>query len=63
MRSWLGGTIVLEYNFARIHNYVRQLIEACVGETWEQVALQVGRLGKWEFEDYTAHPASATVTR
>ena len=55
--------IVMEYNFARIHNYVRQLIEACIGETWEQVALQVGRLGKWEFEDYTVHPVSATMTR
>ena len=42
----------MEYDFARIHNSLRQLIEACVGETWEVVALLVGRLGKWEFEDY-----------
>ena len=55
--------IVMEYDFARIQNYLRQLIEACVGENWEEVALQVGRLGKWEFEDYTDHPISATVTR
>jgi len=55
--------LVMEYDFVRIHNYLRQLIEACVGENWEEVALQVGCLGKWEFEDYTAHPASAAVTR
>jgi hypothetical protein len=55
--------LVMEYDFARIQSYLRQPIETCVGETWEEVALQVGRLGKWEFEDYTAHPASAAVTR
>ena len=54
--------LVMEYDFARLHNYLRQRIEACVGENWEAVALQVGRLGEWEFEDYTAHPASAAVT-
>jgi hypothetical protein len=24
----------------------------CEGDTWQQVALKVGRLGHWEFEDY-----------
>ena len=55
--------LVMEYDFARIHNSLRQRIEACVGENWEEVARQVGRLGKWEFEDYMAHPVSAAVTR
>jgi hypothetical protein len=51
----------MEYDFAQIQNYLQQRIEACVGENWEAVALQVGRLGKWEFEDYTANSTSSAV--
>jgi hypothetical protein len=52
---------VMEYDFAQIQNYLLQRIEACVGENWEAVALQVGRLGKWEFEDYKANSTSSAV--
>ena len=44
--------IVLEYNFERIFNKIKQLIEACSGDTWNEVAEKVGRIGYWEFEDY-----------
>jgi hypothetical protein len=54
--------LVMEYDFARIQNYLRQLMETCVGKNWEEVALQVGRLGKWEFEDYAVQKHSHTLS-
>ena len=44
--------IVLEYDFDRIINRVRHLIETCTGNNWDEVAEKVSRIGHWEFEDY-----------
>jgi hypothetical protein len=35
---------VMEYDCARIQNYLQQRIELCVGENWEAVAKQIARL-------------------
>lgn len=43
--------IVFEYNFERIMEEIEAFIDLCTGETWHEIALQVGRLGYWEFED------------
>jgi len=43
--------IVFEYNFAHIMEEVQGFLDTCTGETWREVALKVGRLGYWEFED------------
>jgi hypothetical protein len=31
---------------------IRKFIERSSGESWDEVALKVARIGFWEFEDY-----------
>jgi len=45
--------IVQEYNYKRIVNTINKYISNCDGANWDEVALKVSRLGRWEFEDYT----------
>ncbi len=44
--------IVFEYNFERIFHKIKQLIESCSGNSWDEIAQKVGQIGRWEFEDY-----------
>jgi immunity protein 8 of polymorphic toxin system len=44
--------IVLHYDLERITGFIRSYVESCSGATWREVAEQLGRLGRWEFEDY-----------
>lgn len=44
--------LVIEFNFERIFNTIKNLIESCNGADWEEVAEKVSRIGFWEFEDY-----------
>ena len=44
--------IVFNYNYDRIFQRVKRYIESCNGDTWSEVAEKIGRIGKWEFEDY-----------
>lgn len=44
--------IVMEYNYDRIINTIKSFASECNAATWEEVAEKLGRLGKWEFEDY-----------
>ena len=45
--------IVREYDIQRILSFVDLYIKRCSGDNWEEIALKVGRLGLWEFEDYS----------
>ncbi len=44
--------IVFEYDYPRIYNKLKRLVEDTTGDTWEEIALKIGRIGMWEFEDY-----------
>lgn len=44
--------IVSSFNRDRIESYIRQRIRAVDEPTWVELATKVGRLGRWEFEDY-----------
>ncbi len=44
------------YDFPAIRQYLGMRVSACEGDTWTQVAEQVGRIGRWEFEDYRPAP-------
>ena len=46
--------IVFEYDYERLFGFINTYCSQCSGETWQEVAQQLGRLGKWEFEDYKA---------
>jgi hypothetical protein len=43
---------VREYNLARIRAFLADYAKGCAGETWQEAALKLSRLGRWEFEDY-----------
>lgn len=43
---------VVRYCYEEIWGYVMNFCASCEGATWPEVAQRVGRLGKWEFEDY-----------
>ena len=47
-----GRLIVFEYNIERIFNRITKFCESCSGNTWEEIAPKIGRIGLWEFEDY-----------
>jgi len=44
--------IVAAYDYDELERFVRAFCERCEGATWQEVATKVGRLGRWEFEDY-----------
>jgi hypothetical protein len=44
--------IVERYDFQEIRHYLTSAIEAEHGDTWQELALRISRIGKWEFEDY-----------
>jgi hypothetical protein len=46
--------IVFEYNYERIARFIEDYCVACEGSSWQEVAEKLGRLGRWEFEDYQA---------
>jgi hypothetical protein len=36
-----------------LHSFLTRRVESVTGDTWDEVAEKVARLGLWEFEDYT----------
>ena len=44
--------LVDAYDYGRLERFLRQYVAQCSGSTWQDVAAKLGRLGKWEFEDY-----------
>jgi hypothetical protein len=45
--------VVTTYDHAMVERYFRRRVAACEGDSWAQVAAQVSRIGRWEFEDYS----------
>ncbi len=44
--------VLLEYDYGRLMRTIETFCRNCEGATWHELALKLGRLGKWEFEDY-----------
>ena len=44
--------IVNEYNFEELRSFLTAYGSKCEGDTWQEVALKLSRIGRWEFEDY-----------
>lgn len=44
--------IVLEYNYESILNTLTQYVANIEGSTWEDIANQLSKIGRWEFENY-----------
>ena len=48
----MGRLIVLEYDLNRIIAYISDYCGRCQGESWNEVAVKLAKLGAWEFEGY-----------
>jgi hypothetical protein len=42
--------IVFEYNHQNIYNKLKNMIENIEADTWNEIGLKIGYIGKWEFE-------------
>jgi Immunity protein 8 len=40
------------YDYGRLERFISSYCANCRGGSWQEVAEQLGRLGRWEFEDY-----------
>ena len=45
--------IVFEYDYDRLVKMIELYCDSCEGNSWQDVAEKLSRLGKWEFEDYS----------
>ena len=44
--------LVAKYNWTTLVDYIERFLADIDEESWQAVALRVGRLGRWEYEDY-----------
>jgi hypothetical protein len=44
--------IVFRYDYARLVREFELLCESAEGDSWRDVAMELSRFGRWEFEDY-----------
>ena len=47
--------IVNEYDIDKIRSFLVEYAHKCAGNTWQDVAIKLSRMGHWEFEDYTPY--------
>lgn len=50
--------IMNTYDFERLLSFITKECEKCTGRDWKEVAIKLGRIGKWEFEDYNPSPGA-----
>ena len=44
--------IVFRFDMDRILARIRKLFDNCGGKDWDEIAMKLSRIGKWEFENY-----------
>lgn len=47
--------IVFDYDMAKIEQKIARYCESCIGESWQELAEKLSRIGRWEFEDYVPY--------
>jgi len=47
--------IMFEYDYPRLVKKLERAVQYCTGENWREVGTKLGRMGKWEFEDYVEY--------
>ena len=45
--------IVECFDYASIEKWIHRAVTSCEGSDWQEVAERLGRVGRWEFEDYS----------
>ncbi len=49
----LHRIVMARFDYNDLEGTIRTFCDQCEGSTWQEVAQQLGRLGRWEFENYT----------
>lgn len=44
--------VVSKFDLPQIRSFLALYAKTCAGKTWQEAAMKLSRLGKWEFEDY-----------
>jgi Immunity protein 8 len=44
--------IATEYDYTLISDFISEYVSSCQGQTWQEIASKLARIGRWEFEDY-----------
>jgi hypothetical protein len=44
--------IIAQFDCSKIENYFRNKVQSLHGNNWQELTVQLSRIGKWEFEDY-----------
>ena len=44
--------VVSEYNYEKLLETLKKQIESIEGKDWNDLAEKIGKIGKWEFENY-----------
>jgi hypothetical protein len=44
--------IVFQYDYERLFHFLQECCARCTGDTWQEIAENLDRVGRWEFEDY-----------
>ena len=48
----LHHLVVATYDYGRLERFLRRRVSECGGTTWNEIGARIGRLGRWEFDDY-----------
>ncbi len=48
----LHHIVVSAFDYDALFNAVQAFCSRCEGASWEEVGAKVGRLGRWEFDEY-----------
>ncbi len=44
--------IIFEYSYERLYNRLYHFIEEIKVESWQELGAELGKIGKWEFDNY-----------
>ena len=44
--------VIERWDAARVRLYLTRAVESEEAPTWPELAIKIGRIGKWEFDDY-----------
>ena len=47
--------VVSQYDYQNLFRNIQKFCQAQEGSNWQEVALKISRIGRWEFEKYNDH--------
>lgn len=59
VRSGRHHLMMRHWDWASLEADINRRDRMCAGDTWTEAAAKLGRLGQWEFEEYTPYSRSS----